>query len=172
MKRRSVLTAIGVGSVSLAGCLGDANPGDDRHSCLDDGHVSFAAESDEFAVVTDDDTVETLLFTLENATDCSLTVAPRTWHIERDADDGWREVARDDGGDDRRELSSGEQHQWSLSLTPHPTPWAEDKTFIVAELTEGTYALVVTGQLDGTEEITRRAQFSLTKRPANATTTD
>lgn len=171
MDRRSVLAALSAGTSSLAGCLsGNRFLGNDN-SCTENGSVSFEPTSDEFIVVTGDNTVEALVFTLQNETPCQLTLNPEAWRIERKSGDNWKQIASG-SGEEQVTISRGGEYRWSLSLSQHPTPLTESKSFLFVDLSEGTYALVVTGELDDGEQITRRAQFDLTIRTPKETTTD
>lgn len=168
--------------VTVAGCLSASEPAQtdtesqptasDSVQCGEGGTVSLEAASDEFIVVTGDNVVEALVITLRNETTCSVEFNTGAWHIERRAADGWHTVARgnpDEG--DHRTITSGDEHAWSLSLSPHPTSSTETTTFITTELAAGTYVLVVAGTLDNGEQLTLRAHFDLTKRTPSATST-
>ncbi|MFB6172486.1 MAG: hypothetical protein ABEJ23_08115 [Haloarculaceae archaeon] len=163
MERRSVLAVLGAAVLPAAGCLEAPVRDGASSSCTGGGHLSFEAEADDFVVETDDTGVETFLFTLRNRTSCSVTVSPGAWRIEREGTDG-EPVARGDSQSSERTLHGGDTHQWSLSLTPHPTPYTEETTYVVAALEEGRYAFVVDCALAGQTQVTRRAGFTLVKR--------
>lgn len=141
------------------------------NSCAGTERVSFEANTDEFTVATDNNTVETLVFTLQNQTTCSLTLDSEGWHIERESEDGWKQIESGDTSDELITISSGSEHKWSLSLTPHPTPDTDSTTFIVADLPEATYSLVVTGTLDDEKRLSQRAEFTLEKQTTSETNT-
>jgi len=166
MERRSVLAVLGTTVLPGAGCLEAPVRDGGSSACAGVDELSLEAEADEFVVETGDDTVETLGFTLRNRASCSVTVVPSGWRIEGGGTNG-EPVARGDGGSGERALDAGETHQWSLSLTPHPTPYTEETTYLVAELEEGTYEFVVTCSLAGQTQVTRRAEFAVVKRSNN-----
>lgn len=164
MERRSVLAVLGTTMLPTVGCL-EAPARDGASSpCTGADDLRVAAETDEFVVETDDATVEALGFTLRNRASCSVTVVPSEWRIESDGPNG-ETVARGDGRSTERTLHAGETHQWSLSLTPHPTPYTEETTYIVADLEEGTYEFVVTCSLTPQNQVTRSAGFTVRKQP-------
>ena len=168
MQRRFVLAVVGTTILPAAGCL-DAPARDGVSStCAGTDGLSIDAEADEFVVDPGDNTVETLLFTLRNRTSCSVTVIPSDWRIKRDGANG-ETVARGDGRSSERTLHTGETHQWSLSLTPHPTPYTEETTYVVADLDERQYEFVVTCSSAGQDQVTRRAGFTVAKRPSEST---
>lgn len=169
MKRRTVLATLGASTVTVAGCLSGGRPGGAGKPCTETGRVSFEGDTDEFIVITDDNTVDSLIFTLQNQTSCSLMVDPEAWQIERNSADSWEQVASGANSDEQITIANGSQHEWSLSLTPHPTPHTDSRTFVVADLSEATYAFVVTGTVDSEERITRRAEFTLEKQTQSET---
>jgi hypothetical protein len=171
MKRRTFLSTTGASTFLLGGCVSKAQLGNSPNDCLVTDAMSFTAETDEFVIVTGDNSVETLRFTLTNRTTCSVSIAPATWRIERNTSDGWRPVVSGDKNKEQRTLSRGESHNWSLSRSPHPTPRTDTTTFVVADLSEGTYAFIVTAAVGQDNPITRRATFSLQTRTSTQTPT-
>lgn len=196
MKRRHYLTALGIGSIPFAGCLSEASPesttesspeetretspdgtkpetstGGSSGGCRMTDAVSFDVASETFVVVTDDNDVEALVFTLENQGTCSLTVVTHAWSIERKSGGEWQQEVRGDGGEERT-IPKGGVHKWSLSLTAHPTPFTRKKTFLVADLSEGTYRFSVSGTMDNEERITRTTTFDVEKRTKAETMSD
>lgn len=169
MKRRAVLASLAVSTATVAGCLSEARLERTGNSCAGTEQLSFEADTDEFIVVTDDNTVDSLVFTLQNQTSCSLMLDPKAWHIERKSGDGWEQIASGDHGDEQITIANGSEHGWSLSLTPHPTPHTDSTTFVVADLSEATYAFVLAGTVDSEERITRRAEFTLEKQTQSET---
>ncbi len=163
MERRFVLTVLATAILPAAGCLEAPVRDGGSSTCAGTDDLSLEAETDEFVVDTGDDTVETLTFTLRNRASCSVTVAPSGWRIEGEGANG-ETVARGDGSSSERTLDTGETHRWSLSLTPHPTPYTEETTYVVADLEEGTYEFVVTCSLTGQNRVTRKAGFGVVKR--------
>lgn len=126
------------------------------------------AESDEFVDVTDNNRVETHVFTLENQTECDVEIDVEEWTIEEKTGDSWEEVETGDGGEDRT-IESRAKHEWSLSLTPHPTYDSETTTFVVADLSEGTYRFSITGTRSDGETVTGQARFELLTRIEQST---
>jgi len=165
MERRFVLTVLGTAMLPTLGCLEAPVRDGGSSACAEGDGLSLTAETDEFVIETGDDTVETLRFTLRNRTSCSVTVDPDAWRIEGEGANG-DPVARGDGEVSERTLDGGETHQWSLSLTPHPTPYTEETTYVVADLEDGAYEFAVTCSLTGANQVTRRAGFTVTKRPS------
>lgn len=163
MERRFVLAVLGTAILPAAGCLEAPVRDGGSSACAGTDDLSVEAETDEFVVEPDDDTVETCTFTLRNRASCSVTVDPSDWRIEGDGANG-EPVARGDASSSERTLDAGEIHQWSLSLTPHPTPYTDETTYVVADLEEGTYEFVVTCSLTGQNQVTRRAGFTVVKR--------
>lgn len=165
MDRRSLLRAVPVGvGGSIAGCLTRTSLGLSTPSCLRTGTVSLSAEDAEFVVITNDDTVESHLFTLRNRSDCQVRVDPESWRIRHHSDNGWESVATGDGEGEPITLSTADQHQWSLSLSPHPTPKDHDKSFIVADIPAGESIFdLILHMGDGTR-LMRHAAFTLVKR--------
>lgn len=161
MKRRALLSAVGVGALSTAGCLSGSPLGGAQTHCSATGTVSFEGRADELVVNTDDNLAEGIVFILRNETDCELTVDPRAWTIRQGSSGDGEIVASSDGGAEEVTLSTSDTHQWSLSVTPHPTPRTDAKTFIFPDLPEGTYSLVVSGTFDDGSSVTRSATFGL-----------
>lgn len=160
--RRGALRLGTLGLVSAAGgCIGGTTLAEEGRRCLGTGEVPFTVETNRFVVTMDDDTVETLGFTLDNQTKCPISLVPTGWELVRNVDRGWEQVDRGAGESGPITVASGEDHRWSLSIVPHPTPFTESTTFIHADLSPGTYALEVSGSVDGTR-IPRRARFTLT----------
>lgn len=197
MERRSILKHLAaVGTISgIGGCLSSTstnladNPtttnsssdecasvwkNTDRTICKEQEsnrapRLSLNPESEIFTVITGDHSVETLGLTLQNHTDQQVIVDPSEWRILRQVDDEWSESARGEGTAESVAISPGKSHEWSLSLTPHPTPRTEETTFITADLHEGTYLFAVLGMIgDGnqTQRIECHTQFELVKRLA------
>lgn len=165
MDRRSLLRSLPVGICgSIGGCLSKTSLGFSTPSCTNTGTVSLSAEDSEFIVFTNDDAVESHLFTLRNQSDCEVNVDPEAWRIRHWSDDGWDSVATGDGEGEPLTLSTGGQHQWSLSLSPHPTPKDADKSFIVAEIPEGEAIFDLILHIGDETRLTRHAEFTLVKR--------
>lgn len=177
MRRRTVLALSA--SVLAAGCV-DGGPADatteqtpsDTQTASpgesDATGVSLTAESDALVSTTGDDTVESIRFVLTNRTAGSLRLDPASWVIERESAEGWTEIAAGDDDGDERTVPSDGTHTWSLSLTTHPTPASERRTFVFENLAEGTYRFGVSARRDGTSR-TRRARFTVRKRAATDT---
>lgn len=165
MKRRSLLRAMSVGLCgSIGGCLTKTSLGFSTPSCSNTGTVSFSAEDGEFVVITNDDTVESHLFTLRNRSDCQVNVDPEAWRIRHRSDQGWESVATGDGEGEPITLSTDDQHQWSLSLSPHPTPMDPDKSFIVADIPAGEAIFDLMLHIGDGNRLTRHAEFTLVTR--------
>lgn len=158
-------------TLTLAGCLSQSLISG-QPSCSDESAIAFAAQTDQFVVVTTNNAVETLEFTLENHADCPLTVSTSAWIIERKTNGGWKQVDAGQMDENQRTVSNGDEHKWSLSLSPHPTQKTDSTTFVTADLEEGTYRFVITGTLADDTQIKQRAKFVLEKRAASKTSTE
>lgn len=141
--------------------------------CSGNGQVAFTAESDVFRVDRGGDEVESHLYTLANEGDCSITVTPDRWAIEGKQDGEWVVVA-EGSGDGTVTLEPGESHRWSLSLSTHPTPHTDEKTFVFpdGEFPAGTYSFRVLAEPNqGSGGILGRAQFELRYTSETSTAT-
>lgn len=129
--------------------------------------VYLKPDSQTFSVTTSNQTVETLGLTLQNRSAHSFIVNRGAWMIMRRTDDGWSESAAGDHTEQSITIAPETSHMWSLSLLPHPSPQAKEKTFITTNLKEGTYIFTVVGQLqndDQTQRIECQSQFNLVKK--------
>lgn len=187
MNRRTVLASLGVLATG-AGCTtlgyaGNGSPpasrfedepcpslggGSERTICyhtMDDPPVYLVPSTERFVVDTEDKTVETVEFTLHDETARAFQFDPQRWVVVRRDGTEWYRAAPD--GDpvipEKRPLDG--THTWSLSLQPHPSPRAEDTTFVTADLEEGLHAFAVPGHLgDDDSDVTCLALFELVKR--------
>ncbi|MCU4719719.1 hypothetical protein [Halapricum hydrolyticum] len=200
MNRRTFLRDVTtVGCLGLiSGCLGTGSVGRDQQDtttspkiqncptfgsdvdrvvCADRGSTKdqpVFIESDEqpFTVVTTNQTVETLGLTLHNQADNQFVINPGAWVIMRRGDSNWSENASGERTEQSITIGPESTHRWSLSLTSHPTPYTEEKTFITANLEDGTYIFAVFGKLirgDRTRRIECQAQFELVKKKTTPT---
>lgn len=170
--RRALLASIG--STLIAGCTG-GHPAETDGSCPDSGGISITAETNDFTVITDNNTVESLTFMLTNQTTCAVEVDPTAWKLKRKIGNKWSQVTDGGGGvsgDETRTLDGGDTHKWNLSLTQHPTPHGRTTTYIFTKLKEGNYRFTIPVTLTTGEQITRRAQFEIRKRTTSENTTE
>lgn len=128
--------------------------------------VTFEAEASALIVDRNDDAVESIEFLLRNGGECALDVVPEAWRIERLADGAWEQVATGSGdasGPEAVSLAPGDGHRWSLSLSPHPTPHTDEKTFVVpdGEFPAGTYRFAPLVAPDAGGTIAPRARFDV-----------
>lgn len=203
MNRRTFLRDVAtVGSIGLiAGCLGTGYAGSDQQDtttssktpncptfgsdvdrvvCANRGPAEdqpVYIESDEqtFTVITTNRTVEALGLTLHNQSDSPFVVNPGEWVIMRRIESNWSESASGERTEQPITIVPETTHMWSLSLTPHPTPYTEETTFITADLEEGTYIFAVVGELqngDRTRRIECQAQFELVKKKTTRTSSE
>lgn len=197
---RKIATVSGIGM--MGGCLDSSAQGSDPqdatmntstttdcHSfmpdvdtviCSDSGAgenipVYLASSVQTFTVVTTDQAVETLDLTLHNQSDHPFVVNPGAWVILRRTSNDWHESAAGDQFEQSITVAPGDSHTWSLSLTPHPTPYTEETTFITENFEEGTYIFAIAGQLEGDEQSRRiecHTQFDLIKTETSQTTSN
>lgn len=180
MKRRTLISICGVGIASVSGCTGftspqrspdDAPAKSSNRPCEVSEGVSLTTESSEFVVIAENNQVETHVFTLSNETGCVVEIDAEQWVIEEQSGETWEQVETGGGGENRT-IESGGEHEWSLSLSPHPTPDSDTTTFIVADLSEGTYRFSVTGTRSDGETVTREAQFEVVMRTESTSSSE
>lgn len=188
MRRRTVIASLGTLFAAGAGCttLGyagrDSTPdsrfegepcpslggGSERTICyhsMDHPPVYLAPSTERFVVDTDDEAVETVEFTLRDASARTFQFDPRWWVVVRRAGGEWYRAAPEGHPviPEKRPLDG--THTWSVSLQPHPSPRAEDMTFVTADLPEGVHAFAVPGHLgDDDRDVTCLALFELVRR--------
>lgn len=176
MERREYAgSAAAVAYGCLAGCL--TNGTSDSSSNAPKGcrrsDVTFTQESDVFTVIVDDSAVDSHVFKLTNGTECQIRIEPEKWQILRKENSEWQQVETGDGAESVS-IPPGEFHQWSLSLSIHPTTGATTITYVFpdAEIPEGTYAFEVSGQLEKqteTRTFDRRLEFEIQKKEQSNT---
>lgn len=98
----------------------------------------------------DDPTTDTLEFVLHDQhPDQPVVVDPDGWRLHRRTSDGWDHVVSGEPSGRRRTIEPGQRYLWSLSLEPHPTPRADNVTYIAQALDDGTYAFGTVAHLGG-----------------------
>lgn len=138
----------------------------DRGCTVDD--VTVSQPGDEYLVTVDDDAAQSHPVTLANGTDCEARVDAAAWRLERKTSSGWSTIETGEAGETRR-LGPGDDHDWSLSVEPHPTPGPRttETTYVFFEgAPEGSYAFTVRGTVersDAEASFTKRVEFTLRK---------
>ncbi|MEF8856057.1 MAG: hypothetical protein V5A16_01410 [Haloplanus sp.] len=98
----------------------------------------------------DASTTDTLEFVLHDQhPDRPVGVDPDGWRLHRRTPDGWERVASGESSGRWRTIEPGQRYTWSLSLDSHPTPRADDTTFLSRALDDGTYAFGTVAHLGG-----------------------
>jgi hypothetical protein len=144
--------------------------GSSDSSCEASTNISLTTETDEFTVT---EKYESFRFTLHNQTECQLSIQPRKgWKIERRSASGWEQVATRGGDGTDRTLTGGDEHNWVLGLSEHPTPYGQTTTFLFVDLSDGLYRFTVTGILETGTEVTYTAQFRLRRNIPSENRTD
>ncbi|WP_336002001.1 hypothetical protein [Halorientalis halophila] len=126
----------------------------DRTVCfhaLETGSTEVWVEPDRelFEPTTDDDTVETITFTLHNQSGGSFGLNPYAWSIKRRTADGWEHVAPEEYVEPWYTLPDGETYNWRLSVETHPSGEREEQMTLVEDLESGIYAFAITGSPGG-----------------------
>jgi hypothetical protein len=117
--------------------------------------VYVAPSTELFEPTTDDDTVETVEFTLHNHSGASFGLNPHAWQLHERTDGGWSFVAPEEYVEPWNTVPSGETYTWHLSVEQHSTPMSEDTMTLVQDLATGVYAFQITGFVAAdTEEAT------------------
>ncbi|SEN06954.1 hypothetical protein SAMN05216388_1001291 [Halorientalis persicus] len=126
----------------------------DRTVCfhaLGNGSAEVWIEPDRelFEPTTDDDTVETITFTLCNESGESFGLNPYAWAIKRRTADGWEHVAPEEHVEPWTTVDDGGTYTWRLSVETHPSPDRDDHMTLVEALESGVYAFAIAGSLGG-----------------------
>lgn len=125
------------------------------HTRPDDAPVVLEPETTAFEPVADNQTVETVAFTLRNRSEQSFGLNPYAWQLQVRADDGWRRVAPDQWIEPWDTVAPGETWEWILATRQHPTPSEERVVRVFQDVDDGTYAFAVHGFLgEGTDDAT------------------
>lgn len=118
------------------------------HTAGSDAVVSLTVSQQVFTPTTDDDSVETMEFTLHNDSDTPFGLNPYAWELRRQTDDGWTHVAPDEYIEPWYTLEPGGTYTWELGVESHPTPQQERTVSLTADIDSGTYAFQTSGFLD------------------------
>lgn len=127
------------------------------------GTVSIEPESETFTVTTETSEIPSFLFTLYNRTKRAFVFRPDGWHIARQTQDKWKPDAAGEGMAEEITIAPGDDHTWSLSLQPYPTPRTDTTTYVFADLPDGTQKFILVGHFDAetTVRIELQARFIL-----------
>ena len=107
--------------------------------------VVLGVDPEVFDPYLEDDTVETLTFTLYNRSDWYFRFNHYAWGIERFEDGEWVHVAPDAYPEPLMELAPGGTYAWELPSEPHPSPGADRSMRLDVALPAGVYAFHVAG---------------------------
>ncbi|MHB9285428.1 hypothetical protein ACKVMT_00125 [Halobacteriales archaeon Cl-PHB] len=99
-----------------------------------------------FEPVEGNDSVETMTLTLHNNAEGRFTVEADSWDVHQRRNGTWETVERGDDTGQETTLDPGETYDWVLSRESHPTPTAENTTYVTADLDSALTAVAVYGQ--------------------------
>ena len=107
--------------------------------------VVLGVDPEVFDPHLDDDTVETLTFTLYNRSDWHFRFNHYAWGIERLEDGEWVHVAPEAYPEPLMELPPGRTYTWELPSEPHSSPNRDRSMRLDVALSAGVYAFHVAG---------------------------
>ena len=111
----------------------------------DDAVVYVQPSTQTFEIVSEDDTVETIEFTLHNEADYPFQCNPHDWILKKRTGDGWVHVApQGPVKEPQQEAQPAGAYTWSLSRQTHPSP-SDDVQQITAPIEDGIHAFSIKG---------------------------